>query len=306
MEMSDFTIGEAVGTGFRVVRRKPLTLFAWFAFQLVASLLGIVILLAMTGTAMSDMQAIQTSGAVQTNPTAALAVMGRMVGGILLLIPYYLFVNAVITTAANRAVLEPEAGAFGYLRIGASELRMMVVSLVVALIIFCAYIAAAMVGGLALAAVGIAARGSAAAAGVGVVIMVVVVLTTVIYLATRFALAPAQTLDTRSINIFGSWGLTKGHVGKIFVVYLLCGLIVVAIYLVLVLAMLAIVGVSATGLAALSAVQPKMTSIAAVFAPASLAYFVVVGLVGALVFAILLTPGAFMYQRIANRADEVF
>jgi hypothetical protein len=255
---------------------------------------------------MADMQAMQASGAAQSNPTAALAVIGRMMGGLLILIPYYLFINAVITTAANRAVLEPEASSFGYLRIGASELRMMVVSFVVALIIFCAYIAAAIVGGLVLAAVGMAARGSAAAAGVGVVIFVGVILTTVIYLATRFALAPAQTLDTRSINIFGSWGLTKGHAGKIFVVYLLCGLIVAAIYLVLVVAMLAIVGVSATGVAALTAVQPTLTSMAAVFAPASLAYFVVVGLIGALVFAILLTPGAFMYQRIANRADEVF
>jgi hypothetical protein len=302
--MSDFTIGEAVGTGFRVVRRKPLTLLAWFAFQFVTSILLIVLMLAAFGTSLAEMQNMPTGP--NADPTAALSMLGKMMGLFVLLIPYSLLVSAVITTAANRAVLEPENSAFGYLRLGASELRVLVVNLVIGIIIICAYIASAIVGALIMGGFAIAARNNPALAVVGVLIMALLVLSTIIFLATRFALAPAQTLDTRSIQIFGSWSLTKGKFWKIFCVYLLCGLIVFGIYIVLALAVLAMMGVSVAGVAGLANVMPKATSIGAVFAPASLAYYFVTGLVGAFILAIILTPGAFMYQRLANRADEVF
>jgi hypothetical protein len=302
--MSDFTIGEAVGTGFRVVRNKPLTLLAWFGFQFVTSILALVLMFAAFGTSLAQMQNIPTGP--QADPTVALQMVSRMFGLLALMIPYYLLISAVITTAANRAVLEPENSAFGYLRLGASELRVLVVNLVIGFFLFCTYVVSIIVGALVMGGFAVAGRNNPALAVVGVLIMVALILAALAFVATKFALAPAQTVDTRSINIFGSWGLTKGRFWKVFCVYLLCFLIVLAIYLVMGLAFLAIMGVSVASVAGLANVMPKAGSMAGIFAPATLAYYFVSGLVGAFVLAVILTPGAFMYQRITDRAHEVF
>jgi hypothetical protein len=261
-------------------------------------------MLAIFGSALAQMQTLPQGA--NADPTAALQMAGRLMGVLALMIPYYLLVGAIMTAAANRAVLEPDNSAFGYLRLGASELRILVVNLVIGVIIFFAYFAAAIIGGLFMGGFAVAARGNPAMAIPGVLIMVLAILSTVIFLAIKFALAPAQTLDTRSINIFGSWSLTKGRFWKLFCVYLLCTVIVAAVYIVLFVALLAVTGVSAAGIAGLAKLAPQPTSIAGVFAPMVLLYYLVFGLVGAFVLAMMLTPGAFIYQRLTHRAADVF
>jgi hypothetical protein len=124
-----------------------------------------------------------------------------------------------------------------------------------------------------------------------------------VFLLLKFSLAPAQTIDTKSINIFGSWGLTKGHFGKVFLTYLLAAVIYCVIYAI---ALAIVLGVwTAMGAGGLQEImRPDMTSVAAVFAAPRLVYFLIMGFAGAIGLALIASPGAALYQQITGRNVE--
>jgi hypothetical protein len=304
--MSEVSVTGAAFAGLRALRQRPATLLVWYVLVVVATLGMMAGFANLAGPAMVELQAVQSSGAA-ADPQAAMAATASMMGGFLLMIPVYLLFGAVTTAAANRLILRPQASGFGYLRLGADELRLIVVMLVVGLICGLVYIVGAVVAGIA----GVAASGGFSSGPPDPARIIPIYLlcllpfaAVIIWMLLKFSLAPAHTIDTRSISIFGSWGLTKGHLGKVFLTYLLA----IVVYCVISVAGMAIVFAvwkamgSDKGFKAV--MQPEMTSVAAVLAGPMIVYFLVMGLVSALGLALLASPGAALYQQITGRTAE--
>jgi hypothetical protein len=309
--MSSFSIGYTAVAGLQLAKTRPLTLLYWFGLTLLVSIGGAAL---MFGTgAMSFYQELLKQGSEgATDPEAMFASIGRLFGVMALMIPIYLLFIATLTTAAIRAVLEPENSAFGYLRLGAAELRTLVVLVAISVIMFLVYLVvvflAAIVGGAA--AIGGAAAGGDAAggvfAGLFTVLLILLVIVGLIWFATRMSLAVPQTFDTRSINIFGTWAITKGNTGKLFLAYLLAFLIYFGISLVGGLINVALMGGSlaslATGTAAGEA--PDMAAIFGSMGPAIVVNMLISGIVAALGTAVMICPSAEAYLELANRSQR--
>jgi hypothetical protein len=306
-----FSIGNTAVAGLMLLKNRPLTLIYWFGLALLVTGGGAAL---MYGTGfMKVYQQVLTQGAGETmDPQGMMAALRRMLGLMALMVPIYLLYFAAMTTAAVRAVLQPEKKAFGYLRLGAEELRTLVVLLAVTVIIVVAYVAAVFVAAVvgAAAAIGGAAAGGEVAGGLLsillVLLIVILVIAALAWLATRMSLAIPQTFDTRRINIFGTWAITKGNTGKLFLAYLLAFLIYFAITMVGGLINLALMGQSLAALIA-SANSSNPSDVTAVFErsmPVMIVNLVVSGIVAALGTAVMVCPSAEAYLELANRSQR--
>jgi hypothetical protein len=205
-----FSATDAAFEGFRVVRRKPTVLLWWtgayLAFMALVVGIGIGPLVAMAGA----MEALE--GVTTPTPEDMAPVMAALAGVMVLLFPLGLLFGAVLNAAVARSVLEPHKSAFGYLRIGADELRVLAVTLVLAILAFIVFGVMSFAGGViaGLASVALGDAGWVAAFVVGLALVAVG-----IWLAARFSLAVPITLAEKRIAIFDSWGVTKGRVWAI-------------------------------------------------------------------------------------------
>lgn len=201
-----FSATDAAFEGFRVVRREPLTVVWWslfyFAILAVALLLGGGSIAAMMAAA----EALEQSG----NPSPEdlqplLAIYGSLFAWAL---PLGLLVSAILYAAVARSVLRPAEKAFGYLRLGMDEVRVLVVSVVLGLIFFVLWLVlAGVVGGLA----GVTVASEQPALWLVVVLAVLGGLALLIWLAVRLSLAIPMTLDQGRFAIFDSFAATKGR-----------------------------------------------------------------------------------------------
>ncbi|MEI9902795.1 MAG: hypothetical protein WDN06_01540 [Asticcacaulis sp.] len=233
-----------------------------------------------------------------------------------ILIPGGLVFGAVMNCAVYRAVLEPKNSAFGYLRLGGDELRMIGVNLLFMLVFIAAEFAIGIGFGIIL---GVSAVAAPKAAGFVGVILGLIVFGLVIWLWTRISLFTVQTFATRKINLFGSWSLTRGHFWTLFggyVVVLVLAIIVEILFMI-------IFGV-ATGLTsafvhvapvapAAAAAGNPFNAFATVFANPVLlvvmALFIV--LLAPLMITIMIAPAAAAYRALTGHgltreAEKVF
>jgi hypothetical protein len=308
--MSEFSISEAAFSGLRLAARKPTTILVWSLAYLVVSVGLAALMVVMAGPALSEMQGLQAQARADptsANPAATLALMGQIMPFYLLLIPISLLLSAVFVGAVTRSVLRPAEGGLGYLRLGGDEFRLVVVSLVIGVILFIVYIVGAIVIGIA--AVATRAGGGNPGAAIPVVIGLACLFgLALFYLASRFSMAPSLTLDRRSINIFGSFGLTKGRSGRVFLACLLAlllNVLIVAVGIAIVAGAAVVLGGGPQ--AAMKVFQPDMRSLTGLFTPVMMVYYVVMSLVGGLGLATIISPPAVIYQALVkDGVDEVF
>jgi hypothetical protein len=313
--MTTFSIGDTAVAGLRLAKNRPMALLYWFGLSLLVGGAGSLLMLSGVG---SDFSRLAAGGAGGTaDPKAVAQAMGRMLGAMGLLIPLYLVFTAMMTTAAVRAVLEPHRRAFGYLRLGFEELRTIVVMLALGVMMMLAYIALlivfAVVGGAAIVG-GAAAGGEAAGGALGILVMLVLGIAVFVgffWFATRMSLAVPQTFANKSINIFGTWALTKGAAGKLFLAYLLAFLIYVALSMVAGLVNLALIGgsMASLGLSADASTPPDLSRIFATMGPALIVNLIISGVVGAIGMAVMVCPSAEAYRELGGGAAseaEVF
>lgn len=205
-----FSATEAAFEGFRVVRRHPLAIAFWaLAYALFfAAFLGLF-----AGPLATVMATTEALEGTQPSPQEVQTLMQSWSGFMALGLPLSLVFGAVLNAAVVRSVLEPGEKAFGYLRLGADELRVLAVTLLLAIVIFAATI-------LLFVVVGVAA-GVASQANTGLGILVGVLLglaaaAAVVWLAVRLSLAVPMTFHEKRISPFGSFQLTKGQTLPLF------------------------------------------------------------------------------------------
>lgn len=310
-----FSATDAALEGFRIARERPMAMLIWAVASLVisvASSVGAVSLFGDTLNQLSDM-----SGTGGADPEQAMAIMGQLGLLYLFVMPVALLVFSIFTTAVYRAVLKPADSAFGYLRLGAAELRIAVVMVVLFLLVVAVSIGllillalvAALLGGL----FSMGGQGGGVGA-MGIVFVVVLfgyigMLFVSLAFWTKFSLAGPMTFAEGRIRIFESWGATKGRFWTLFGSYLLAGILGLVVSLLggaISLAFVVALGGSAaqgSDLAAMfEAMQADYSSLAVFFTPAMVANMVISALFSALTYAIFLAPPAVAYRAIMGRS----
>jgi hypothetical protein len=292
--MTDFSILDTALTGFRVVRQHPKALLAWWLFALALALLVGLVLVGLAGPDSAKLQAVSLQR--PADPAVLLALLGRLAPAYLVLLLVGLASNAVLTAAMIRAVLQPQDDRFGYLRLGADEVRQLGLGLLAFLVFAGVYfgvvIVVALVGGVLTVATKTSPMVLAA-------VLVICVLTVMAALAVRLSLASALTFDSRRVNLFGSWTLTRGRFWRLFAAYLLVVLLVIVVYALCFALIYAIGGILSGGGPNDMFKPPDAGSLASYFSPARLAQTVLNAAVSALMWPVFFSPAVAIYRAVA-------
>jgi hypothetical protein len=208
-----FSATDAAFEGFRLVRRNPVALVGWTLLYLVytlATLFAAGGMMRSMSVWMEQMEALE-AGPPPSSPEALVPIMESYVAAMSHMawaIPLSLVIGAVLMAAIARAVLTPGTSGFGYMRLGMDEVRVFVVTIVIAIlysIAACiAVVAAAVIGGIAINAI----------EGWGALVMVLAMLAAIafmIWLAVRWSLAVPITIAQKKFAIFDSFAVTKGR-----------------------------------------------------------------------------------------------
>lgn len=192
--MTPFSASDAALEGFRVVREHWRLVVGWAIFNLMAMIAMVcatVVVLLVIGFALT------ASGDGEGTAKMIGGVVSALFGG------FGTFaIEVVVVAGLFRALLRPEEPGFLHLRLGADEIRLLLVWLVmliagVLLVTF----------GLVVVRVLTASYGLGAGVAAGALIFALLV-----WLALRFSLAAPMTFADRKLRIGESWGLTRGRV----------------------------------------------------------------------------------------------
>lgn len=227
-----FSATDAAFEGFRVVRRNPLAILVW---TLIYAVMTIGQMFASSGMMQSMMSMTEMMEDMESSPPTTMdgwmpliQAYGDMMSSMAWMIPVSLVVSAVLTAAVARSVVRPAEKAFGYVRLGMDEVRVFVVTLVVgilaAIISMIVFIAAIVVGAIAIRAL----------EGWGGLVMALTILGAiafVIWMAVRWSLAVPITVAEKRFAIFDSFGVTKGRFWPLLGMALIAGVMAVLVML---------------------------------------------------------------------------
>ena len=227
-----FSATDAVFEGFRLARRNPLAILWWGLVYFVVELAN----LAASGSIMGRMTDLteMMEGFEASPPTTPEGWMpmfqayADLMAAMWWLAPLSLLVGAVLSAAAARGVLTPADKAFGYVRLGMDEVRVLVVTVVLSIAIgviaFVSFMAAGVIGGIAIAAIG----------GIGALVMILLMfaaMALIIWLSVRWSLAVPITMAQGKMSFFDSFALTKGRFWPLLGMAFLAGILALVIYM---------------------------------------------------------------------------
>jgi hypothetical protein len=221
-----FSATDAAFEGFRVVRQRPLALVFWALFYAVLIAAALALVGGSVIGLMSMAEQLETSGAA--SPEAFLPVLTSYAAILGVILPISLVASAMLYAAVSRAVLRPAESAFGYLRLGMDEVRVLVVSVALFLVyMVLATVVAVLIGVVA----GIATSAEMPALWLVVVLLVIAAAALFIWLSVRLCLAIPITMAERRIAIFDSFGVTKGRFWPLLGMALLAGVMSIVVSL---------------------------------------------------------------------------
>lgn len=301
-----FSPSDAAFEGFRLARRSPLTILLWALFY---GLLTVVVLGVAGGPMANFMQMAQGLEA-GGEPTEAemMAFMSAYFSFLGLIVPISLILGSIVLAAVNRAILRPEERAFGYLRLGMDEVRVLVVQLALTVILGLGFgLLAAVVFGTLGAAMGMANDSTGPILGLVMFVAMIAFVGLVIWVAVRLSLAVPITVAERRIAIFDSWGMTRGHFWSLLGMALLALVLCLVVQILLSIVLMPILYFAAGGFENLTALETMAPmEIARAMAPVAITILVFSAIVSALQAAIIYTPFAAAYQGLSGHgADEV-
>lgn len=201
-----FSATDAAFEGFRVVRRHPVALVFWALFYAVMMTAGLALVGGSVIGLMSAAKDLETSGA--SSPEAFMPVLASYMSVLAIVLPVSLIASAMIYAAVSRAVLRPVESAFGYLRLGMDEVRVLVVSIVLSLVFL---VLGCVVFGIVGIVAGLTVSSGMPALWLLVVLLVFAATALFIWLAVRLCLAIPITMAEQRIAIFDSFAVTKGR-----------------------------------------------------------------------------------------------
>lgn len=235
--MTRFSIGEAIGASFSLMRRRPAAVFIWGVLVVGPILLFVPMMLGFLFRFSATIEAGGAAGvdpATEPFPAEAFAGMVGMqaAGGLLNLLQ--LLAMAVVYPAIMRAVIRPDERSWFSLRIGMDEVRVAVISMVV----FGALYVAMMVVMMLAMVVGVVAFGVGGPNSEGLFAVVMVSMTLAFMIAAlcvlaRFSLMAPASLQYRTFAFSEGWRLGKGQWGRLIGLHLASMAVILLIELLL-------------------------------------------------------------------------
>lgn len=311
--MATFSIGEAVRSGFRVIRDHPAAVLIWglsyFALAylpqigMAAVLWRDIAALSALAPDASEAEMLRAAGRLQA--WMSIFQLVQLVGALL--------AAALLSAAVFRAVMEPQNDARWFLRLGNQELWVGVVLSVAYVLLVLAVLAALMpplIYGVVVETVGTMGAADWAA----VVLLGLALIAVVCWAGVRVSLGLPMSFAERSFRLFESWPLTRGHGWRIFLALLstwaLAWLIQVAFFLIIAAALIAAAVPMLHGDLTAQGIEAAMRSLVQ-FPPANwplllAAAVTVVGLLTSILVAatwtITLAPLASIYRQLTAEA----
>lgn len=229
---------EAISAGFRLIGRQPGVVLVWSLIYLAVFIVPVLLSYASIWPEVVGVYgSMVREAAAGDTGFRAMEEVNRLR---LHLLPYQLLQlplgmigTPVLFGAIYRSVLEPRNSAFAYLRLGAQELWMLFVGVVLFLLALTALAAAGLVIVLAALALGAGRDPMTPWAGGVAAVLSLAALGGFTWAGLRLSLALPMTFSERKFALFAAWPLTRGRVWKLLGVSLALGLIVVIIELLL-------------------------------------------------------------------------
>jgi hypothetical protein len=306
---SDFSIGDAVGSGFELIARRPLSVLAWAVVYLVLVVIPALVHFAAirpvwTSLVHAWVEHMRAGGPSDFSDIQSFNMQMAHDGGLMWLVMLGGLLSwAILSAAVCRAVLEPENKRFASLRLGAQELWLALLIIAGAILVAIAYIVIilSLLAGLAGHAMSQPAGGLLA--GLLIFLIWVGAIATFLWICIRFSLAGPLTFKERQFRLFESWSLTKGHAWKLFGVAVLIALIMIALSLVV----MAISGAVFFGAVSANGFDPaRLADMFAgggwwrPFSPWFVAVAVVRAVLGAACLAIMVAPWATAFRELGG------
>lgn len=215
-----FSATDAVFEGFRIVRRRPATLVWWSLFYIAAMAFAMTVIGGSVIRLVNAAEALEAAGTPSAEDFMPILQLYMSVFAVVL--PISLAAGAVVYAAVSRAVLRPEESRFGYLRFGMDEVRVLVVSVALAL----AFISLTGVMFMLVGVVGgLAASLEAPWLWLVAVLLALAAVAALIWLAVRLCLAVPITVGERRIAILDSFRLTRGRFWPLLGMAILAGVL---------------------------------------------------------------------------------
>jgi hypothetical protein len=310
--MADFSIGDALGSGFGLMGKRPISVMAWgLTYLILGMALPVWIALSVLGPDFFSMFKTWHPG---MSPAEVRNVMLPMHGKMMLFQPIMfvttLAAQAILMGAVFRATLEPRNRGLLYLRIGPRELWLALLSFVIRILAGILLVVMALAGlaiGFGLNLVFEGQHVDWVARNCAFVALGLLDLAIFIGICVRFSLAAPMTFAESNFRLFESWGLTRRHGWKLFAL----GFLVAVVSVVVVLAFEAVVfGVILLGVGGLhldqATFQGFMQDPNKLWSSGVGEGAIVVALVAAYafggVFAVSLAPWAVAYRELLPRA----
>jgi len=305
--MADFSFAQAMGAGFKILARRPLTVLIWAVVYLVLvtgpGLALLAWMLPQTIAAIREATPHALNGAAPM-PAKAMAIRSNLLVLQPLLWLMQLAVHAVLMGAIFRAVLTPEENRWGYLRLSRQELWLGLTNLVFTVVAAVMILTLVIPLGIGLR-VGMAAARSGHTPGpaslpllLGIACVGVAV---IVWLLLRLCLALPMAFVTRRFALYESWGLTRGHVLKIFAVILVLAVIIwIFEFATLGTGGRYMVHQLLGGSNAPASLTGSLGVILKHLAPAFVASLALGSLVGMIVYTIVMAPIASIYQQLTR------
>jgi hypothetical protein len=290
--MTGFSASGAALEGFRLTRENPRAFGAWVGATLLVNILGPVISVMMPASVRHGLETINAN----ETPTARQFLDALIVISPVLILG--LAIQCIMAAAVYRLIFRHDDTRFGYLRLGADELRLMGLTLIYILLFMVLVVGVTMISAILFAVASVAGQGFANFVGMITWLASVGV---VIYVLVRLSLAPVATFAERRLALFESWSLTRGQFWKLLGTYALAiSSIVVVGFLVLVLfsavaGVIVLLGGGQIGDVG-KILQPNETSLRGYFSIGLIAYMIVSSVFSALYNAVIAAPGAVAYQ----------
>ena len=290
--MSGFKPADAALEGFRITRENPKAFAIWVGASFAVSVLSVLIDTHLPDSVRHGLESISANDAMTARQFADTLIL---VSPVLIL---GLIIQSIMAAAVYRLIFRHEDTRFGYLRLGADELRLMALSVIYIFLIIGLVIGAVAAVGVVVAAFALAGPTAAALAGTAGVFAVIGI---VVYVLVRLSLAPVATFAERRLAVFESWGLTRGHFWPLLGAYVLAlaCIAVIGFLILMVFSFVAGAVVIASGgqlTDVKSVIQPQGNSLRSYLSVGIIAYTLVSSVFSALYNAVIASPGAVAYS----------
>lgn len=306
--MAAIDIGKAATAGLRVIARNPVAVLVWAAVLLLVGVLPVAGLMTTMLGSIVELAEAERAG-VEPSSEAIMPMISAVFAMQPVLLITGIAVRAILTAAIFRAVLEPDEKRWFYLRLGAQE---MWVGLMVIVLWVLLSLVSTPVGFLLMPIMMIVAVAAGNDPTMFILPTVAAVLAMVGVLAwvmLRFSMALPMTFSERKFRLFESWTLTRGRTLQLLGVGVLLVLMVVLLEAVVIGVFVAISfalhGAGGFDEAAVTAFFAQDASIwMAELAPWAIGVAVLGALLGAAATTVMVAPWAEVYRQLSGARAE--